>query len=104
MYMKKEESLIKYKENFLNKIINRVASIFSGFKKKPSVVNERTDFDILQEIKNNPEKIKDLDLETEKRLIHLCNMRSKQLDEKISKYDDEIIDLKILLSDLKKSF
>lgn len=61
-----------------------------------------SDFNVLSNLVNKKNSIDEIDIETEKRLIKLCARKSKELDEKLDKLDNEIIEMNIALNTIKK--
>lgn len=117
--MDEEKSLIKVEHSIFSRIRQAVLNFFHKFKKTKSVEpnfqeqavikqeikkEERTmqigDFETLKNVVNKKIEIKDLDVDTEKRLIELCDNRLKQMDEIISQKDLKIAKMEKLLDDL----
>lgn len=117
--MNEEKSLIKVEHSIFSRIRQAVLSFFHKFKKKQSSksnlqeqlvfqednkkeekVTQINDFETLKDVVNKKIEIKDLDIETEQRLIELCDNRLKQMDEILSQKDLKISKMEKILNDL----
>ena len=122
--MENEKSLVKAQKSIFSRVRQAILNFFHRFNKNKTELqivettfqekmdisqiesNKRDttaiqDFDILKDIVNGKIQIKDLDIDTEKRLIKLCDNRLKQMNEKIREKDIEIANIEKLLNDLK---
>lgn len=124
--MENEKSLVEAKMGIFSRIRQAVFNFFRKFKKDKisdtidqkicedineeniEITEEKTkdvetinDFDILKDVVNGKIQINDLDIETEKRLIELCDNRLRQIKEKIREKDLEIANLERNLNELK---
>ena len=122
--MENEKSLVKAQKSIFSRVRQAILNFFRRFNKNKTELqivettfqekmdisqiesNKRDttaiqDFDILKDIVNGKIQIKDLDIDTEKRLIKLCDNRLKQMNEKIREKDIEIANIEKLLNDLK---
>lgn len=102
--MKKEKSLVKVKEGKFTKFLNKI-KMFIFRKNKKDIVKEKNekqevqkesvkspidDMETLRKILSNEIQIKDLDNDTKRRLIALCNKRELEIKEKIKETKEKI--------------
>lgn len=124
--MEDKKYLVKSEQSIFSRIRRSILNFFHKFKKesKEDVVYQEEfeyqeennmgqeelkqqqaadlkDFDILKDVVNGKTSVKDLDIETEKRLINLCDNRLKQINEKIKAKDLKIAKIEKALADLK---
>lgn len=122
--MKNNKELTECKEKFHTKFRRKISFIFNKTKdckiEEINSVNQKevkvgadeigmnntnlnSDFEILSNFVNKRASIDEIDLETEKRLIKLCTMKSKKLEKKLDDLDNQIINMNIALNTMKKS-
>lgn len=105
--MENEKSLVKAEKGIFSRVRQAILNFFRRFNKNKTelqtveTTTDIQDFDILKDIVNGKIQIKDVDIETEKRLIKLCDNRLKQMNEKVREKDIEIAKIEKLLQDLK---
>ena len=100
--MKKNESLIVKRENIFLKFIDKLKKTFKGLvpKRKNTKRMENLeaiqlrDMEILKDVVNGNLNLKELDNETKKRLINLCQKWSEEIHKKT-----EIINKKIKIAE-----
>lgn len=110
--MNKEKSLEKVSKGKLSKIREFFLTIFSKFKskKKKIITNENInlqkqkleDFEILKNIVEGNLSIKQLDNDTKRRIIDICNNRIVSVNKMISDKNMEIEKMESLLTNIKK--
>lgn len=102
--MNNGKSLIKNENSIISKPTVSIKKYFNKFdmnkKGNKAMKSIDEDFEILKQVNEGNIKIKDIDINTQNRLIKLCSNRLNGLDKKMNMLDDEIMRLKILNEDL----
>lgn len=60
------------------------------------------DMDNLEKVLKNELQIKDLDLESKRRLIKLCHSRAKEVNKKVKNKEEQISQLEEIIKDIKR--
>jgi len=115
--MKKEKSLIEVKENKFSKFLNSIKKFFYKLTGKENIeeVNQTEkkenqpnnpspldDVEILGKVLRGEMKSSDLDEDTKKRLMVLCDKREKEIREKIKKTNERISKIDSLLLEIEE--
>lgn len=108
--MKEEKSLIKFRDSVFSNLIKKIKSFFTRFREGQDKINNNetiikasntlNDFNVLEGIIKENIKIEDVDINTKKRLITICNQRLERINEKIEDENLEILKLEKLIDEV----
>lgn len=106
--MQTEKSLMiksKWKNSKIMQLLNKIFNKFG--KNKNELLKEKqslSDVEILKELVEERKNIRDIDSETKKRLIELCNNRTKEVREKIEERKERTRNMEQFLIKVNNSF
>ena len=88
--MVKEKALVvqsKWTKSKILQIFNKIVNKFRKNKEEKSIPQSLNDMEVLRELVEGRKMVNDIDIETKKRLIKLCDSRTKEVKEKVEEIE-----------------